>query len=142
MNLETGHGIFEKNLALRFERQTEGSLVVKMHNIDPSDPKRQFYFSVRVEDDTNLYNGKLLASFLALSARAHIAFRNWRRRFLTPRPPPDLSVAECAPAVEGLPELVEQLNASNNLSLFVRRVRKAWVDALPSPHAARPARNA
>ena len=58
MNLENGHGVYEKNLALRFERQAEGSLVVKMHNVDPNDHKRQFYFSVRVEDETNLYNGR------------------------------------------------------------------------------------
>ncbi len=68
MNLETGHGVFEKNLALRFERQAEGSLVVKMHNIDPADPKRQFYFSVRVEDDTNLYNGNPSVSFSPLAS--------------------------------------------------------------------------
>jgi hypothetical protein len=36
------------------------------------------------------------------------------------------------PPAAGLPALLQQLNATNNLSLFVRRVRKAWVDALPS----------
>ena len=40
-----------------------------------------------------------------------------------------------------LPVLVEQLNATNNLSLFVRRVRKAWVDSLPQPPS-RPGRAA
>ena len=67
MNLENGHGMYEQNLALRFERQVEGSLVVKMHNIDPNDHKRQFYFSVRVEDDTNLYNGLMQFHFLLSS---------------------------------------------------------------------------
>jgi hypothetical protein len=46
------------------------------------------------------------------------------------------------PAVEGLAALVDQLNASNNLSLFVRRVRKAWVDALPPHPAGRAGRTA
>ncbi len=61
-SLENGHAFSERNLALRFERQLEGSLVVKMYNIDPRDPKRQFYFSVRVEDETNLYNGEKVSN--------------------------------------------------------------------------------
>ncbi|KAJ1482187.1 chromosome segregation protein Spc25-domain-containing protein [Baffinella frigidus] len=36
------------------------------------------------------------------------------------------NVKDCEPMVENLEELVEELNASNSLSLFVRSVRKEW----------------
>eukprot|EP00961_Rhodomonas_salina_P234272 3166219-Rhodomonas_salina.3 len=53
-SLESGHELYQKRLALKFERFQDG-LVIKMHNIDPEAPQRQFSFSIRVEDDTNTY---------------------------------------------------------------------------------------
>lgn len=57
MHLEKGHEIYERLLSMKFERQPDGDLVVKMHNIDPRDPKRLFCFSFRLNQETNLYEG-------------------------------------------------------------------------------------
>jgi len=88
--LEGGHEMYQNRLGLKFERLSDGCLVIKMWQIDPANPGKQFRFSIRLNEDES-YN-----------------------------------VKDCEPMVENLEELVEELNASNSLSLFVRSVRKEW----------------
>eukprot|EP00960_Hanusia_phi_P031347 749242-Hanusia_phi.AAC.3 len=49
--LEMGHELYETRLGLKFDKTSDGSLVFKMRNIDPSYPSKEFSFSIRVEDD-------------------------------------------------------------------------------------------
>mmetsp|Transcript_20439 Transcript_20439/g.39633 ORF Transcript_20439/g.39633 Transcript_20439/m.39633 type:complete len:231 (+) Transcript_20439:22-714(+) len=49
--LGSGTELYEKYLGITFERQVKGALLVKMQNIDPSNPKRQFTFTICLEDN-------------------------------------------------------------------------------------------
>lgn len=66
--LESGHDMYEKYLGLSLERQIKGALVFKMHNVDPNEPKRQFSFAVRINDDNEQYSGM---QSLQVSCEAH-----------------------------------------------------------------------
>ena len=49
--LGSGTELYEKYLGITFERQVKGALLLKMANIDPSNPKRQFTFTISLEDN-------------------------------------------------------------------------------------------
>ena len=115
--------------APQFERFSDGSLVIKMDNVDPADHARVFFFSVRLNDADDQWTGALArphaarrtpprAARIASTARVRAAARDPQRGAA--------AVRECVPMVDGLQALVDELNTTNSLSLFVRAVRQQW----------------
>ena len=69
-HLQEGHELYESRLALKIQTsKKDGNIVMRMHNIDPRNPARQFYFSIVVISDK--YAGAFaLACSLSCSVRA------------------------------------------------------------------------
>eukprot|EP01095_Lingulamoeba_sp_RSL-Kostka_P006896 TRINITY_DN2187_c0_g1_i1.p1 TRINITY_DN2187_c0_g1~~TRINITY_DN2187_c0_g1_i1.p1 ORF type:complete len:226 (-),score=46.56 TRINITY_DN2187_c0_g1_i1:247-924(-) len=80
---------FHKYLGLSCNNEN-GGLKIKLQNIDPNDPEREFYF---------------------------IIFLNGQDNY---------QIRECSPNVNNIDEYLEELNLTNDLSFFVRNIRKQF----------------
>merc|ERR1711934_348360 len=88
-----GQTIFQERLGLKFERVADDNLRVVFNNIDPNDPRKEFWFAVAV-DAQNVYQ---------------------------------INEKQCKPYVESLPQMLSELNQSNDFGGFVRQMRSQFV---------------
>ncbi len=61
-----GMQMYEERLGLFFDQNGGNSLTVRFTQLDPNDPNRVFYFTIRIHEHSEAFAGTFLVAFLVL----------------------------------------------------------------------------
>lgn len=99
-------------------------IIVRFTQIDPNEPNRVFQFRIRIDSVTDRYLGTVSSITNVLLLVCYSFFRLMMYAITSPLT--DLSVDECNEDVPSFDDLVMDLNATGDLSFFIRSMRRQF----------------